>query len=397
MVDHQVCFQSVAKSISQLQMREPFYGHIAGQLKRCVTDKVSTAAVTFDSSGDIELLVNPSFFIDELNVDERVAVIKHELLHVVLKHLSRLDWKKHNPQLLNLAADIVVNQYVKPWPLPEGAVTLATFPELNLPAAKPFEYYYEILQKQAKDSPQTITQIILDGSKRGEHLWDEEVKETGPGNEGNSLPGWKLDRLIGDALEAAGTDFGSLPQPLRKAVLADRERLKESQVDWRRSLRLFATAGSRTEIKTTRRKMSKRFEGNPGIRIKRKKRFAVVIDTSGSIQEEQLLSFQSEIAAIYRNGIELTVIECDAEIGRHYDFSGKFDTKITGGGGTSFDPAIEWVNDRSNGRFDGCVYFTDGYASKPSSRSLVPLLWVLTREHNKQATEFQGQTIFLSD
>ena len=110
-----------------------------------------------------------------------------------------------------------------------------------------------------------------------------------------------------------------------------------------------------------------------------------------------MLSFQSEIAAIYRSGIELTVIECDAYIGRHYDFSGKFDTKITGGGGTSFDPAIEWVNDRSNGRFDGCVYFTDGYASKPSSRSLVPLLWVLTREHNKQATEFQGQTIFLSD
>ena len=96
MVDHQVCFQSVAKSISQLQMREPFYGHIAGQLKRCVTDRVSTAAVTFDSSGDIELLVNPSFFIDQLNVDERVAVIKHELLHVVLKHLSRLDWRIEN-------------------------------------------------------------------------------------------------------------------------------------------------------------------------------------------------------------------------------------------------------------------------------------------------------------
>ena len=68
-------------------------------------------------------------------------------------------------------------------------------------------------------------------------MWDEEVKETGPGNEGNSLPGWKLDRLIGEALEAAGTDFGSLPQPLRQAVLADRERLKESWVDWRRSLR----------------------------------------------------------------------------------------------------------------------------------------------------------------
>ena len=67
MAEHQVCFQSVAKSISQLQMREPFYGHIAGQLKRCITSKISTAAVTFDPAGDIELLVNPSFFMEELN------------------------------------------------------------------------------------------------------------------------------------------------------------------------------------------------------------------------------------------------------------------------------------------------------------------------------------------
>jgi predicted metal-dependent peptidase len=397
MAEHQVCFQAVAKSISQLQMREPFYGHIAGQLKRCITGQISTAAVTFDSAGDIELLVNPAFFMEELDVDERVAVIKHELLHVVLKHLSRLDWRKHNPQLLNLAADLVVNQYVKPWPLPEGAITLTTFPELNLPAAKPFEYYYEILQKQAKESPQSITKIILNGSKRGEHLWEGETAQNSSNNQDNLVSGWKLDRLIGDALDASGSDFGTLPQPLRKAVLADRERLKESQVDWRRSLRLFASAGSRTEIKTTRRKMSKRFEGNPGIRIKRKKRFAVVIDTSGSIQEEQLLSFQSEISAIYRSGIELTVVECDAAIGRHYDFSGKFDTKITGGGGTCFDPAIAWVNDRSNGRFDGCIYFTDGYAQKPSSRSMVSLLWVLTREHNKQVASFEGRTILLKD
>ena len=395
MSEHQACFQSIAKSISQLQMREPFYGHIACRLKRSITSKISTAAVTFDPAGDIELLVNPSFFMEELNLDERVAVIKHELLHVVLKHLSRLDWEKYNPQLLNLAADLVVNQYVKPWPLPEGAVTLATFPELSLPASKPFEYYYDILQKHANNSPQTMFEVILDGSKRGEHLWDGETAQPSPINRGDSIFSWRLNRVIGEALDASSSDFRALPQPLRKAVLTEHEWLKENEVDWRRSLRLFASAGSRTEIKTTRRKFSKRFEGNPGIRIKRKKRFAVIIDTSGSIKEEQMLSFQSEISAIYRSGIELTVVECDAAIGRHYDFSGKFDTKISGGGGTCFDPAIAWVNDRSNGRYDGCIYFTDGYAEKPSLRSMVPLLWVLTKEHSKQIASFEGRTILL--
>ena len=35
-----------------LQMREPFYGHIAAQLKRCITEKIGTAAVTFDADGN---------------------------------------------------------------------------------------------------------------------------------------------------------------------------------------------------------------------------------------------------------------------------------------------------------------------------------------------------------
>ena len=382
-----------------LQMREPFYGHIAAQLKRCITEKIGTAAVTFDADGDVELLVNEAFFMGELNADERVAVIKHELLHVILKHLSRLDWKTHDPQLLNLAADLVVNQYVKPWPLPEGAITLTTFPELKLPASKPLEYYYDVLCEEAKQSPPSLTQIILDDSKRGEHPWKEGQSQgqEQAGEQSDSMSGWKLDRLVAEAFEAAGSDVGKLPQPLRKALQDDQDKRKQAQIDWRRSLRLFATTGSRTEIKTTRRKMSKRFEENPGIRIKKKKRFAVVIDTSGSIQEAQLLSFQAEITAIYRGGIEVKVIECDAEIGRHYDFEGRFDTKITGGGGTSFDPAIDWVNDRRNGRFDGCIYFTDGYAASPSTRSLVPLLWVLTRGHNNEALGFQGRTIFLDD
>ena len=78
--------------------------------------------------------------------------------------------------------------------------------------------------------------------------------------------------------------------------------------------------------------MSKRFEENPGIRIKKKKRFAVVIDTSGSIQEAQLpFSPRSQQSIV---GNRSKVIECDADIGRHYDFEGRFDTQITGGGGT---------------------------------------------------------------
>ena len=53
-----------------------------------------------------------------------------------------------NSELFNIAADIVVNQYIGPhWDLPETAVTSYTFPDLKLLPEQHLEYYFEILLK----------------------------------------------------------------------------------------------------------------------------------------------------------------------------------------------------------------------------------------------------------
>ena len=52
--------------------------------------------------------------------DERTAVVKHEALHLLFKHLFRVEIGSRNMRLFNIAADLVVNQFVEPWPLPEG-------------------------------------------------------------------------------------------------------------------------------------------------------------------------------------------------------------------------------------------------------------------------------------
>jgi predicted metal-dependent peptidase len=70
--------------------------------------------------------------------------LKHETLHLVFKHLFReLHNKDH--ELMNLAADIVVNQYIGEWELPESAITLSTFPDLELEPGQTMEYYYDRL------------------------------------------------------------------------------------------------------------------------------------------------------------------------------------------------------------------------------------------------------------
>ncbi|SVD46860.1 uncharacterized protein METZ01_LOCUS399714, partial [marine metagenome] len=159
-------------------LKEPFYAHFLSGIIREVTDKVPTAAVGF-KSGKIALYVNENFFLKELKwsevnprKNERVAVIKHETLHIIFKHLFRMKTKDYDNKLFNIAADLVVNQLISPWKLPDSAVTLETFPELKLPPDKSVEWYYENLKKTAskdKEYKKSLQEIFdkMDASGGG--------------------------------------------------------------------------------------------------------------------------------------------------------------------------------------------------------------------------------------
>lgn len=51
--------------------------------------------------------------------------------------------------------------------------------------------------------------------------------------------------------------------------------------------------------------------------------------------------------------------------------------ELKGGGGTNFDPVFEWLNKNRNLGIGGCVYFTDGYAAKPTIKPSCSILWTL--------------------
>ena len=133
----------ISRCIIQMLIDEPFYAHFLSGIVRKITDDISTAAVGFNNS-NVTLYVNEHFFLKELTTfSSRVAIIKHETLHLVFKHLVMLDFKKYNAKLFNIAADLVVNQFVGKWKLPSSAVTLSSFPELNLSENEPLDWYYK--------------------------------------------------------------------------------------------------------------------------------------------------------------------------------------------------------------------------------------------------------------
>ena len=440
MVKNKVIETELSRCINQLVIKEPFFAHVLTGTVRKITDEVPTAAVGF-SNNLIVLLINEYFFLNELKSDsERTAVLKHEVLHLVFRHLFR-DKIKEDMELFNIAADIVVNQYIGSWKLPDNAVTLKTFPDLPLKPDQHLEYYYNILFKLHKaiekaackgsisggdneneggngsgsgngsgngnrkrntsalndaetekpmneKHPQSAKALseIYQGKRHSDHskwiIKDGADAKTADGKPipNNMISG--LEQTLGKQLldAAARTPLnsnGSLPRALLTELDLIRESMKP-KVDWKRMLKIFSSSSGRTVIYHTMKRISKRYGTRPGIRIKQYKKIAVVIDTSGSIVESTLAQFFKEIDTIYRNGADVYVIECDAAVGNNYPYKKNAPIKITGGGGTCYDPAFDYINKNKKLKIDACVYLTDGYAPEPKIKPRCRLLYVIT-------------------
>ena len=71
----------LSEAISRLVVKQPFFAVILLDLLTIVeTDSVQTAATNAK-----QLFVNPEFF-KKLTLDERVFVLCHEVMHVILEH-----------------------------------------------------------------------------------------------------------------------------------------------------------------------------------------------------------------------------------------------------------------------------------------------------------------------
>ncbi|MEO6758721.1 MAG: hypothetical protein ABIO24_04645, partial [Saprospiraceae bacterium] len=98
-----------------LLLREPFYAHLFGSINKEVVAKghpVDSLAVGLGHN-TLTLYVNADFWEEVLTSPEhRYGVVKHEMLHLVFQHLLVQEPLLDN-RLLNVAFDLVVNQYVQ--------------------------------------------------------------------------------------------------------------------------------------------------------------------------------------------------------------------------------------------------------------------------------------------
>jgi predicted metal-dependent peptidase len=374
------------------------------------------------------LLINEKFWNEDLRQDNhKLGVLTHEVLHLLLRHPFRAsEFKNH--RLFNIAADLVVNQLVRKEDLPEQHINLSTFQDYYLEKDQSLEYYYNKLDKLKN---------MLDGMKNEKSQAlnkGESQSEEIPGHNGNESRNGKsnfpyksleaLDSLLGEELtihisHELWKQLQNLPDLEKEIVLMDLARLAEkalgigklpgyleqdlgrflnsrkAQINWKFLLRSFVARSSKTFIKSTIKRRSKRFGTSPGIKVKRKAKILVAVDTSGSVGNEELEIFFNEIYHIWKTGAEVWVVECDTIINESYSYKGVTPETVSGGGGTSFDEPIHFANSRFMP--DAIIYLTDGGGTL-NIKSRRPLLWVITRTtfFKDHADHLPGQKLFLN-
>ncbi len=379
--------EEITRTSIQLILKEPFYGHFFSNLVREVSDVVSTMGVAARQDGLVTLSVNEHFWNQELTTEQyKYGVLKHEILHVLFKHILMIgDYS--NRQIANVAMDMVVNQYIDKSQLPGEPVLIENFRDLNLKRDEGVNYYYEKLlalyrKEVRKKDPSNAFKALkryIDGHS------DYELS-SGLGDHGQWRPLTEaerkvieggIDSMIKNVIDRVGNSpqFGKLPWGIR-SYLQKYQIVAGPALDWRRVLRLFSATSSKTFLKNTIKRFSKRYGTVPGIKVRHKNKLLVAVDTSGSTSAADHARFFKEIQHIYRQGAEIMVVECDTHIQNTYLYGGQVPDYVSGRGGTSFEQPIIFANEEYFP--DAIIYFTDGHADAPETIPRAPMLWVVT-------------------
>ena len=379
----------VAKTTKELILTEPFYGLFLIGINKKFTDQIPTAGVSKHGIG-MQLTINPEFY-ENLSKPHRVGLIKHELLHIAFGHLIMRDLYSDH-KLFNIAADLEINQYIDISKLPEGGLLLSSFPELNLPKKAGTKEYYKLLEQAQEDGTCPALDNLMDKmdgeSEYCHSTWNEFDNLSEPDKK---LLQKQVEHQLKDAAETTVKKQGSIPGEFKDLI----ERLfhiEPAKFDWKGYLKRFVGNSSIVYTKKLRRKYNKRYSGSPGLKIKFKNHILVGVDTSGSVNNEELNEFFSELAHMSKTGHKITVAQCDTSLRTVEEFNPKKDWEIHGRGGTSFQPVIDHYNEK--GSYTALIYLTDGEAYNPDN---CPnnTLWVLSSVSDMN-DELPGQVIKLN-
>jgi predicted metal-dependent peptidase len=350
----------------------PFYSSLLLHLNERPTEEIPTLAVD-----GTNLFYNPSY-IESLTREELMSAMCHETLHLALLHLKRVGSRERDRW--NHATDYAINALIKQDNMPIKDEWLHDRQYYNKSA--------EVIYEELPEGTGKGGTVGENGGTQDDHsVWEDGLgdddAQDGDG-QGQAQGQAKFDpamwkNRVAQAATAARIR-GLMPAHMESFV----NDLLHPVLDWRVLLRDFI----QTAVKSNYRLFppNKRFIHIPmylpsmyGEEVE----IAVAIDTSGSVSDEELQTFVSEVRGVTEQfeGFRIHIIQCDAEVNNYAlltAYEGEIPNKIYGRGGTRFEPPFEYAEEHDL-QFSCLIYFTDGYGSFPEE-PMYPTLWVMTSD-----------------
>ena len=397
-VDLEEIENKLTKARTQLILDKPFLGNLVLRLPMKAAGSWCRTSATDAKS----FYYNPSF-IEKLDNHQTKFVLIHEALHCALTHFARRGNRdKHK---WDLACDFAIN----PLLVKEGFR-----PPLDVPIFSKYESMIaEEIYPMIDDS--------IDTEPMDQHLYDDNPKDDADESDGgmreDSLDGQKDDTsskgqdnkpsqgnsnsgalaeqpspLTPDEMQELSSrwqkNLASSAQLAQQAGKLDGEFAKlvdfflQPQLSWQSLLAQYMSTLARDDFSYAR---PSRRSGNAILPSLRSSQIdiTVAIDTSGSITQEEIDEFISEINAIKSNmRASITLIACDEKVDDNliWRFEAwdelQFPASLGGGKGTDFNPVFDYI-DEQDSPSSVLIYFTDAMGKFPQFEPNYPVMWLV--------------------
>ncbi|ADE13554.1 conserved hypothetical protein [Nitrosococcus halophilus Nc 4] len=344
---------------------------------------------------------NPAY-VEWLSFEQLQFILAHEALHCALCHFARRG--RRNLGRWNAACDYAVNQLLIREGLqpPPGVLLNQDYRGLSAEEIYPLipsgaklqtvDYHAYENEPSLSDTPVDFNTASKGWSIHGSQQPDKPSKgnllfpstqappSTSPPplteaerEQLNRLWQQRTTSLAQQALQA-----GKLSAPLQRLIGS----LGQPQLPWRQLLAQYLSAAARNDYSFTR---PSRREGSAILpRLASQQiELVIVLDTSGSIHDEQLQSFLTEVSALKGQlRARVTLHACDADLCEQGPWIYEpwealtLPESLPGGGDTNFRPPFDWV-EQAGFYPDTLLYFTDARGPFPEVEPPYPVIWLV--------------------
>ena len=380
------------KARSQLLLKNPFFGYLVMNLDIMECPPELDFFKTACTDGKT-IFYNKEYVLNLYEIDKNLvkSLFMHEVMHCVLSHVGNVyNYAGKNHTILNIAMDYVVNNIIKKEGLPLGKGwyqddkydnmhTMEIYDLLLKDMMQGFSFSGSLADEHDESTMQRIPGYQKVDSDKLKEFWDK-----------NIIKADNIDKDASDKHGAIKMALDSIKKPPKilwhEYIKTEVSNLIKSDFNWNKPNKKYFSHGFYL----------------PSIDKKNRINIGVAIDTSGSISNEDVLDFMTEVNGIISMFDEYTIhaayfdssIHTPSLIENSADFN-QFLSNVEGGGGTSFEAWWDWIEeDNKLAECNYVIFFTDGLPNGrwiPNYIDYDNIYWVVNGTTNKGPV---GTTLF---